>query len=114
MNMTTMKRTGRLIAAAMRRGREKSRPLSPTLSPLARGAGAGAAARALALVATIAAAAVPATASAQTVEPGFALNRFSPSAPGSDWFSLESLDLQGHGRVALGLLGDYARKPLAL
>src|SRR6185503_4641981 len=31
---------------------------------------------------------------------------------GSDWFTLESLDLRGHLRPAIGLVGDWARKPL--
>ncbi|MBX3183508.1 MAG: OmpA family protein [Polyangiaceae bacterium] len=52
------------------------------------------------------------TASAQ--EAGFALNRFDPSDRGSDWFALESLDFDGHMRVALGLVGDWAYKPLVM
>ncbi len=43
---------------------------------------------------------------------GFALNRFDPSERGSDWFSVESLDLRGHARPALGVVFDYAHKPL--
>lgn len=71
--------------------------------------------RSVLMMLTFAAAVVaPGGAHAQTTEPGFALNRFSPSVPGSDWFSAESLDLQGHGRFAIGLLGDYARKPLVI
>ena len=49
-------------------------------------------------------------ASAQT--PGFSLDRFEPAQTGSDWFTLESLDLRGHLRPAIGLVGDWARKPL--
>lgn len=52
----------------------------------------------------------PADADAQ--EAGFALNRFDPAERGSDWFWGESLDLRGNGRVALGLVGDWAYKPL--
>src|SRR4028119_1042182 len=54
----------------------------------------------------------PLTASAQTE--GFALNRFNPADHGSDFFSLDSLDLQGNGRLSLGVLGDYAHKPLVI
>ena len=45
---------------------------------------------------------------------GFALNRFDPSERGSDWFSAESLDLRGHNRTAVGLVGDWSYKPLVL
>jgi hypothetical protein len=45
---------------------------------------------------------------------GFALNRFEPSERGSEWFVLESLDLRGEGRVALGVVGDWGHKPLVL
>jgi outer membrane protein OmpA-like peptidoglycan-associated protein len=45
---------------------------------------------------------------------GFGINRFDAAERGSDWFVGESLDLRGHGRGALGLVGDYAYKPLVL
>lgn len=45
-------------------------------------------------------------------EGGFALDRYEPSERGSDWFANESLDLRGNGRLALGVVGDYAYKPL--
>ncbi len=45
---------------------------------------------------------------------GFALDRFDPSERGSEWFVLESLDLRGHGRPAIGVVGDWAHKPLVL
>lgn len=45
---------------------------------------------------------------------GFALNRFQPSERGSDWFITDSLDLRGRGRLALGVVGDWAHKPLAI
>ena len=51
----------------------------------------------------------PGTASAQS---GFAVNRFNPAERGSDWFWAESLDLRGHNRIAIGLVGDWAYKPL--
>jgi OOP family OmpA-OmpF porin len=44
---------------------------------------------------------------------GFAVDRFDPSERGSDWFTVESLDLRGHARPALGLVLDYAYRPLA-
>ncbi|MDB5214487.1 MAG: Outer rane lipoprotein omp16 precursor [Myxococcaceae bacterium] len=50
-------------------------------------------------------------ASAQSA--GFAVDRFDPSERGSDWFTVESLDLRGHVRPALGLVLDYAYRPLA-
>jgi OmpA-OmpF porin, OOP family len=53
------------------------------------------------------------SAEAQTAR-GFAVNRFEPSERGSDWFALESLDLRGTGRVALGVVGEWAYRPLAL
>jgi OmpA-OmpF porin, OOP family len=49
---------------------------------------------------------------ARAQETGFALDRFEPSERGSDWFWGESLDLRGNGRVAVGLVGDWAYKPL--
>jgi OOP family OmpA-OmpF porin len=45
---------------------------------------------------------------------GFALDRFDPSERGSDWFAVESLDLRGHMRPAVGLVGDWAYKPLVV
>jgi OmpA-OmpF porin, OOP family len=45
---------------------------------------------------------------------GFALDRFEPAERGSDWFSQESLDFRGHVRPALGVVADYAYKPLVL
>jgi outer membrane protein OmpA-like peptidoglycan-associated protein len=45
---------------------------------------------------------------------GFNLNRFDPSERGSDWFVLDSLDLRGHKRHAIGVVADYAYKPLVI
>src|SRR5579859_5510305 len=45
---------------------------------------------------------------------GFAVERFDPSERGSDWFVLESLDLRGPFRPALGVVGDFAYRPLVL
>jgi OOP family OmpA-OmpF porin len=55
-----------------------------------------------------------ATAPAKAQSTGFALNRFDPSERGSDWFAAESLDLRGNNRLALGLVGDWAYKPLSV
>ena len=54
------------------------------------------------------------SAHAQTLAPGFALNRFDPSERGSDWFVGESLDLRGDYRLALGLVADYSHNPLVV
>lgn len=43
---------------------------------------------------------------------GYAVGTFQPSERGSHWFSQESLDLRGNGRLALGVVGDYAYRPL--
>lgn len=47
-------------------------------------------------------------------EKGFAVNRFEPSERGSSWFVLESLDFRGRARPALGVVGDYQHRPLAI
>jgi outer membrane protein OmpA-like peptidoglycan-associated protein len=52
-------------------------------------------------------------ASAQTTT-GFALDAFNPSERGSDWFAADSLDLRGHLRPAVGIVADYAYRPLVL
>jgi len=43
---------------------------------------------------------------------GLALNHYSPAERGSDWFQLESLDLRGRLRPAIGLTIDAADDPL--
>ncbi len=45
---------------------------------------------------------------------GFTLDQFDPSERGSDWFAADSLDLRGHMRPAIGIVGDYADRPLAI
>jgi len=45
---------------------------------------------------------------------GFALDTFDPSERGSDWFSVESLDLRGSGRLAIGVVMDGAYRPLVI
>src|SRR5688572_14497408 len=44
---------------------------------------------------------------------GFVVNNFEPSERGSDWFTTESLDFRGPVRPGVGVIGDYATKPLA-
>ncbi|MEY2935826.1 MAG: hypothetical protein RL033_6575 [Pseudomonadota bacterium] len=52
--------------------------------------------------------------SASAAEQGFALNRFEPAERDSEWFALQSLDLRGHGRWAIGIVGDWSHRPLVL
>jgi OmpA-OmpF porin, OOP family len=51
---------------------------------------------------------VPAAAHAD----GFAVDRFDPAEQGSEWFVLDSLDLRGHMRPALGVVADWGYRPL--
>ncbi len=51
---------------------------------------------------------------ASAQETGFGVNRFEPSERGSSWFVLDSLDLRGRGRPAVGVVGDYQFRPLAI
>lgn len=69
--------------------------------------------KALASLLALAASLSAFSAQAQT-KGGFALDRFDPSERGSDWFALESLDLRGNGRMALGVVGEWAYKPLVI
>jgi OmpA-OmpF porin, OOP family len=64
----------------------------------------------LAFAATVTTAAA---AFAQSV-PGFAVDRFNPSERGSEWFALDSLDMRGNARPAIGVVGELALKPLAI
>jgi outer membrane protein OmpA-like peptidoglycan-associated protein len=43
---------------------------------------------------------------------GYAINLFEVSERGSEWFSADSLDLRGHVRPAIGVVGDWAYRPL--
>jgi OmpA-OmpF porin, OOP family len=61
-------------------------------------------------IASVLGSAQPASAQAS----GFALSRFDPSERGSEWFVLDSLDLRGHMRPAIGVVGDWAYKPLVV
>lgn len=52
---------------------------------------------------------VPASAQEQ---PGYASNLSNPSERGSSWFMLDSLDLRGDGRLAVGMVHDYSYRSL--
>ena len=45
---------------------------------------------------------------------GFALDRFDSAERGSRFFSADSLDIAGNGRILAGVVGDFAHKPLVL
>jgi outer membrane protein OmpA-like peptidoglycan-associated protein len=63
----------------------------------------------------LAVSAAPRWALAQTSSPqGFAVNHFDPSERGSEWFALDSLDLRGNFRPAIGVVGEQAYRPLIL
>ena len=47
-------------------------------------------------------------------QPGFAVDTFTPSVRGSDWFVLDSLDFRDDSRGAVGVVGEYANKPLVV
>jgi OOP family OmpA-OmpF porin len=50
----------------------------------------------------------------QQTASGIAIARFNPSERGSDWFVLDSLDLRGSVRPAIGVVGDYGYRPLVI
>jgi outer membrane protein OmpA-like peptidoglycan-associated protein len=54
------------------------------------------------------------SAAAQPVARGLALDRFDPAERGSEWFVLDSLDLRGRVRPAIGVDLDWGHKPLVL
>jgi OOP family OmpA-OmpF porin len=43
---------------------------------------------------------------------GYAANHFNPSERGSRWFALDSLEIEGDGRLALGVVNDLSYRPL--
>jgi outer membrane protein OmpA-like peptidoglycan-associated protein len=53
-----------------------------------------------------------ARAEAQPRQQGFALNRYEPSERGSNWFAMDSLDLRGKVRPAIGITSDWNSRPL--
>ncbi len=65
---------------------------------------------ALAALATLS----PGAARAQSVSRGFALDRFLPSAAGSDWFAGDSLRIEGQLRPVFGISAAYDVDPLVL
>jgi outer membrane protein OmpA-like peptidoglycan-associated protein len=52
------------------------------------------------------------SAAAQPVATGLALDRFDPAERGSEWFVLDTLDLRGRVRPAIGADFDWGHKPL--
>ena len=56
--------------------------------------------------------AASARAEAQPFKQGFALNRYEPSERGSEWFVMDTLDLRGKIRPAIGITGDWNYHPL--
>src|SRR5258706_1695626 len=54
---------------------------------------------------------LPAGAQSQT---GFAVDRFEPSERGSQFFVMDTLDLRGEARPAIGAVLDYGYKPLVI
>src|ERR1700722_430900 len=54
------------------------------------------------------------SATAQVVATGLALDRFDPAERGSEWFVLDTLDLRGRVRPAIGADFDWGHKPLLL
>src|SRR5262245_19555996 len=50
-------------------------------------------------------------AAAAPTSTGFALNRYHPADPGSDWFAADSLDFRGRVRPGVGLVADFANRP---
>jgi outer membrane protein OmpA-like peptidoglycan-associated protein len=51
---------------------------------------------------------------AQAQQSGYALNHLDLSERGSEWFSTDSLDLRGTARPALGVVGEWAYRPLVV
>jgi outer membrane protein OmpA-like peptidoglycan-associated protein len=65
----------------------------------------------LSLLAFTAVLAVAPKASAQE-QSGYAANHIDLSERGSRWFVLDSIDIQGNGRLALGVVNDFSYRPL--
>lgn len=53
-------------------------------------------------------------AAAANTTTGFALDRYHPAGPGSDWFSADSLDFRGKIRPAVGIVADFSDRPLVI
>ncbi|HEX4353908.1 MAG TPA: OmpA family protein, partial [Polyangiales bacterium] len=52
--------------------------------------------------------------SVQAQQRGFSINHLDLSERGSEWFSSDSLDLRGHLRPAIGIVGEWAFRPLVV
>ncbi|HEY2733788.1 MAG TPA: hypothetical protein VGI70_07370, partial [Polyangiales bacterium] len=50
--------------------------------------------------------------SVQAQQRGWSINHLDLSERGSEWFSTDSLDLRGHLRPAIGIVGEWAFRPL--
>ena len=68
----------------------------------------------LAAAATIAISCALAGPARAQVSGNFSVNHFNPSERGSDWFFLDSLALRGSVRPAIGIVGDWATRPLVV
>jgi outer membrane protein OmpA-like peptidoglycan-associated protein len=68
----------------------------------------------LAAFAVVALLGVVRSAAAQPAATGLALDRFDPAERGSEWFVLDTLDLRGRVRPAIGADLDWGHKPLVL
>ncbi len=55
---------------------------------------------------------LPARAGAQAQPQGYAVERFTPSAPGAGWLVMDALDMQGGLGGVMALTVGYARDPL--
>jgi outer membrane protein OmpA-like peptidoglycan-associated protein len=51
---------------------------------------------------------------AQTRAPGYGIDQLELSERGSEWFSTDSLDLRGSVRPAIGVVGEWAYRPLVV
>ncbi len=67
--------------------------------------------RTVASIAAVASVLVSTSAYAQSAQ-GYAHNLYQPSERGSRWFHLESLGIEGRGRMALGVVTDYSYRSL--
>jgi OmpA-OmpF porin, OOP family len=56
----------------------------------------------------------PFEANAQTIVPGYAINRFDPSQRGSRWFTLESLEYGKELLPNLGVIGDFGHNQMRM
>lgn len=93
---------------------KNTRFLFPGCAPALRARRAVGTAFSIAIAFALLGAASEARAQTQPQAGRFSLDRFDPSERGSEWFALDTLDLRGHLRWNLGVVGDGAIRPLAL